>query len=69
LLEKQIPENAKLRGISEEQLIKDVFLHAQPTRKFVQVAELAALAVFLASDAAASITGTIIPMDGGWTAH
>jgi 3-hydroxybutyrate dehydrogenase len=69
LLEKQIPENAKLRGISEEQLIKDVFLHAQPTRKFVQVGELAALAVFLASDAAASITGTIIPMDGGWTAH
>ena len=46
-----------------------MFLHAQPTRKFVQVAELAALAVFLASDAAASITGTIIPMDGGWTAH
>ena len=69
LLEKQIPENAKLRGISEEQLINDVFLHAQPTRKFVQVGELAALAVFLASDAAASITGTIIPMDGGWTAH
>jgi 3-hydroxybutyrate dehydrogenase len=69
LLEKQIPENAKLRGISEEQLIKDVFLHAQPTRRFVQVSELAALAVFLASDAAASITGTIIPMDGGWTAH
>ena len=69
LLEKQIPENAKLRGISEEQLINDVFLHAQPTRKFVQVGDLAALAVFLASDAAASITGTIIPMDGGWTAH
>ena len=69
LLEKQIPENAKLRGISEEQLIKDVFLHAQPTRKFVQVTELAGLAVFLASDAAASITGTIIPVDGGWTAH
>ena len=46
-----------------------MFLHAQPTRKFVQVGELAALAVFLASDSAASITGTIIPVDGGWTAH
>ena len=50
-------------------MINDVLLHAQPTKKFVQVDEVAALAVLLASDAAASITGAIIPIDGGWTAQ
>ena len=50
-------------------MINDVLLHAQPTKKFVQVDEIAALATFLASDAAASVTGTIIPIDGGWTAQ
>ena len=50
-------------------MVNDVLLHAQPTKKFVQIEELAALAAFLASDAAASMTGTILPMDGGWTAQ
>jgi len=69
LVEKQIPDTAKARGISEEAVKRDVLLAAQPTRKFVTVEELAALAVFLTTDAAASITGTALPVDGGWTAH
>jgi 3-hydroxybutyrate dehydrogenase len=69
LVEKQIPDTAKARGITEQQVIDDVLLHAQPTKKFVQVEEIAALATFLASDAAASLTGAIIPVDGGWTAQ
>ncbi|MEP6656224.1 MAG: 3-hydroxybutyrate dehydrogenase [Betaproteobacteria bacterium] len=69
LVEKQIPDTAKARGLTESQVINDVLLHAQPTRQFVQIEEVAALAVFLASDAAASITGAIIPIDGGWTAQ
>jgi 3-hydroxybutyrate dehydrogenase len=69
LVEKQIPDTAKARGISEAAVVRDVLLAAQPTKQFVTVDEVAALAVFLASDAAASTTGTIIPVDGGWTAH
>ena len=69
LVEKQIPDTAKARGLTEAQVISDVLLHAQPTRQFVQVSEVAALAAFLASDEAASITGAIIPIDGGWTAQ
>jgi 3-hydroxybutyrate dehydrogenase len=69
LVEKQIPDTARARGISEEQVKRDVLLAAQPTRKFVGVDEVAALATFLASEAAASITGTVLPIDGGWTAH
>jgi len=69
LVEKQIPDTAKARGITEEQVRRDVLLAAQPTKKFIGVNEVAALALFLASDEAASITGAILPIDGGWTAH
>ncbi|MDJ1157485.1 3-hydroxybutyrate dehydrogenase [Chelatococcus sp. SYSU_G07232] len=68
LVEKQIPDTAKARGISEEEVKKNVLLAAQPTKEFVTVDEVAALAVFLTSDAARSITGTVLSIDGGWTA-
>ena len=68
LVEKQIPDTAKARGMSEEAVKRDVILAAQPTKEFVTVEEVAALAVYLASDAAKSITGALLPIDGGWTA-
>jgi 3-hydroxybutyrate dehydrogenase len=69
LVEKQIPDTAAARGLSEEAVIRDVMLNAQPTKRFVTVEELGALAVFLCSDAAASITGAALPVDGGWSAQ
>ncbi len=69
LVEKQIPDTAKARGITREQVVKDVLLAAQPTKKFVTVEQVAALSLFLASDDAASITGAIVPIEGGWVAH
>ena len=68
LVEKQIPDTARARNMTEEQVKNDVILAAQPTKQFVTVEEVAALALFLASDAAKSITGAMLPMDGGWTA-
>jgi len=69
LVEKQIPDTAKARGLTEEQVKRDVLLGAQPTKQFVTTEQLGALAVFLCSDEAASITGTALPVDGGWTAQ
>lgn len=68
LVEKQIPDTAKARGLTEEQVIKDVLLAAQPTKKFVETDDIAELVVFLSSDAAKSITGALQSIDGGWTA-
>ena len=69
LVEHQIPETMEARGMTRDQVINEVLLKAQPTKQFVTVEEIAALAVYLASDAARSITGAIIPIDGGWTAE
>ena len=69
LVEKQIPDTAKARGISEEAVKRDVLLAAQPTKKFVSVEEIAGLAAFLCSQEASSITGAVLAMDGGWTAQ
>ena len=69
LVEKQIDDQAKAHGISRDKVITDILLKQQPNKKFVEVAELAALAVFLCSDQASSLTGVALPMDGGWTAH
>jgi len=68
LVERQIPDTMKARNMTEEEVKKNVLLAAQPTKEFVTVEQVAGLAVYLASDAAASITGTTISMDGGWTA-
>ncbi|MDG1999323.1 MAG: 3-hydroxybutyrate dehydrogenase [Amylibacter sp.] len=68
LVEAQIPDTAKARGITEEEVVRDVILSAQPTKSFVGLEELGALTVFLCSDAAKSFTGASLPVDGGWTA-
>lgn len=68
LVEQQIPDTAKARGMTEEQVKRDVLLAAQWTKKFVTVEQLAGVALFLCSDAAENITGAAIPVDGGWTA-
>jgi 3-hydroxybutyrate dehydrogenase len=69
LVENQIPETMKARGLTREQVINDVLLEAQPTKQFVTPGEVAALAVFLCSDAARQITGSNLSIDGGWTAE
>src|SRR5271167_4056622 len=69
LVEAQIEGQAKAHGIAREQVIRDVLLAQQPNKRFATVEELGALTVFLASEAAASITGVALPVDGGWTAH
>jgi 3-hydroxybutyrate dehydrogenase len=69
LVEAQIEAQAKAHNIPREQVVRDVLLAQQPNKKFATVEEMGAVAVFLASDAAASITGIALPVDGGWTAH
>ena len=69
LVEGQVADTAKARGITEEEVKNDVMLKAQPTKEFVTVEQLGALCVFLSGSAAASITGASLPVDGGWVAQ
>jgi 3-hydroxybutyrate dehydrogenase len=69
LVENQIPDTMKARNLSREQVMNDVLLAAQPTKKFVTVDQVAAFALFLCRDEAAAITGANLSMDGGWTAQ
>ena len=69
LVEKQIDDQAKSHGISKERVVREVLLAQQPNKRFATVEELGALTVFLSSEGGASITGTALPVDGGWTAH
>jgi 3-hydroxybutyrate dehydrogenase len=69
LVEAQIPDTMRVRGLTKEEVINDVMLKGQPTKEFVTVEQVAALAVFLCSDAASQMTGANLSMDGGWTAQ
>jgi 3-hydroxybutyrate dehydrogenase len=69
LVENQIPDTMKSRGMTREQVVNDVLLARQPTKKFVQVGEVAALALFLCREEAQNITGANYTIDGGWTAE
>jgi 3-hydroxybutyrate dehydrogenase len=69
LVENQIPDTMKTRGMTYDEVVNQVLLDKQPQKKFVQVEQLAALALFLCSDAASAITGTNLSVDGGWTAQ
>ncbi len=69
LVEAQIGPTAKARGISEEDVVRDVLLAAQPTKAFVEYNQLAGLLLYLVSDAGASVNGAMLPVDGGWTAQ
>jgi 3-hydroxybutyrate dehydrogenase len=68
LVENQIPDTMKARNLTRDQVINDVMLVAQPTKQFVTVDQIAAMAIYLCSDAASQITGANISIDGGWTA-
>jgi len=68
LVEKQIPDTMKARNMTKEQVINEVMLDAQPTKEFVTVEQVAALALFLCGDDASQITGANLSIDGGWTA-
>jgi 3-hydroxybutyrate dehydrogenase len=69
LVQKQIPEQARVHGLSEAEVVREVLLANQPNKRFATVEEMGALAVFLCSQGAASMTGAALPVDGAWTAH
>lgn len=69
LVQKQIPEQAKNHGISEEEVVTKVLLAKHAIKKFVEVSDVAAMVMYLCSDAAQTLTGTALPLDGGWSAQ
>ena len=69
LLEKQLDDQAKIHGIPREQVISEIMLAPQPIKRLVEIEEVVGLAMYLCSDVAVTITGTALPLDGGWTAH
>jgi 3-hydroxybutyrate dehydrogenase len=69
LVEAQIPDQARTRGISEAEVVQKILLANQPTGRFVEIGEVAAMAAYLVSDAARSVTGALLTIDGGWTAQ
>jgi 3-hydroxybutyrate dehydrogenase len=70
LVQKQIPDQIKKAGgLSEEAVIRDIILEPQWTKRFIEVSEVASLAVYLCSEGARSITGAMLSIDGGWSAH
>ena len=69
IVEKQIDDQAKVHGIPRENVIHDVILAPQPTKQFVKIEDVAAMALYLASEAAAQVNGTALSIDGGWTAR
>jgi 3-hydroxybutyrate dehydrogenase len=69
LVENQIPDTMKARGMTREQVINDVLLAAQPTKEFVKVEDIAGLALFLTTEPASQINGAALSIDGGWTAQ
>jgi 3-hydroxybutyrate dehydrogenase len=69
IVEKQIDDQARVHGIPRENVIRDVILAPQPTKQFVRIEDVASLALYLASEAAAQINGASLSIDGGWTAR
>ena len=69
LVENQVADTAKARGITEEEVKKDVLLAAQPSKQFTSIEQVGQIATFLCSDGAANTTGSLISTDGGWTAQ
>jgi len=69
LVENQIPDTMAARNMSRDEVIKEVILERQPTKKFSQPEEIGAMALYLCSDMAQNITGSNFEVDGGWTAQ